>query len=76
MADRHLIDVHVLLLDDGKVLLSGRRDANPEFDGRWHLPSGKLDAGESVLTAAARELAEEVGVLIDPPTFSTSTPST
>lgn len=66
MADRHLIDVHVLLLDENAhVLLSQRRDPNPVFDGLWHLPSGKLDAGESVLAAAAREAEEEVGVLIE-----------
>ncbi|HEY9476101.1 MAG TPA: NUDIX domain-containing protein [Mycobacteriales bacterium] len=66
MADRHLIDVHVLLVRDGNVVLTRRRDTNPTFDGRWHLPSGKLDAGESVIAAAAREVAEEVGVIIDP----------
>lgn len=66
MADRHLVDVHVLLVRDDAVLLTQRRDTNPEFDGRWHLPSGKLDAGESVLDAAVREAEEEVGVLIDP----------
>ncbi|WP_434445691.1 NUDIX domain-containing protein [Lentzea sp. E54] len=65
MADRHLIDVHVLLVRDGEVLLSRRRDPDPRFDDRWHLPSGKLDAGESVLDAAAREAEEEIGVVID-----------
>ncbi|AXX29591.1 NUDIX domain-containing protein [Actinosynnema pretiosum subsp. pretiosum] len=76
MADRHLIDVHLLLLRPGpdpapgsgsgsEVLLSLRRDpAHPRFDNRWHLPSGKLDAGESALTAAAREAHEELGVTI------------
>ncbi|WP_033442129.1 NUDIX hydrolase [Saccharothrix sp. NRRL B-16314] len=66
MADRHLIDVHVLLVHDDRLLLTLRRDTNPAFDGLWHLPSGKLDAGESVLHAAAREAEEEVGVRIDP----------
>jgi mutator protein MutT len=66
MADRHLIDVHVLLIDDGNILLTRRRDTDPTFDGLWHLPSGKLDAGESALDAAARETEEEVGVLIEP----------
>jgi 8-oxo-dGTP diphosphatase len=66
MVDRHLVDVHVMLVDGGRVLLSRRRDRNPLFDGLWHLPSGKLDAGESVLDAAVREADEEVGVLIDP----------
>ena len=66
MADRHLIDVHVLLVRDDDVLLTRRRDTNPLFDGLWHLPSGKLDAGESVLDAAVREAEEEVGVHVDP----------
>ena len=66
MADRHLIDVHVLLVRDAHVLLTRRRDTNPMFDGLWHLPSGKLDAGESVLDAAVREAEEEVGVLVEP----------
>jgi 8-oxo-dGTP diphosphatase len=66
MADRHLIDVHLLLVRDGQVLLTRRRDTNPLFNGLWHLPSGKLDAGESVLHAAAREADEEIGVLVEP----------
>lgn len=66
MADRHLIDVHVLLIREGRVLLTQRRDPHPDFDGRWHAPSGKLDAGESVIDAAVREAEEEVGVFIDP----------
>lgn len=67
MADRHLVDVHILLIRDvEQVLLTQRRDPDPAFDGQWHAPSGKLDAGESVLDAAVREAGEEVGVLIDP----------
>jgi mutator protein MutT len=64
MADRHLIDVHLLLVRGDQVLLTRRRDANPAFDGRWHLPSGKLDAGESLPDAAVREANEEVGVVV------------
>lgn len=66
MPDRHLIDVHVILADRSNIPLTQRRDANPDFDGLWHLPSGKLDAGESLLHAAAREAEEEVGVLVNP----------
>jgi len=66
MADRHLIDVHVLLTDeDGRLLLT-QRAGTDEFAHRWHLPSGKLDAQEPVTVAAAREAWEEVGVRIDP----------
>ncbi|AOS64647.1 NUDIX domain-containing protein [Actinoalloteichus hymeniacidonis] len=58
-----VIDVHVLLVRDNDVLLTRRRHG--DWDAMWHLPSGKLDPGESVLDAAAREAAEEVGVLIE-----------
>lgn len=66
MVDRHLVDVHVLLVGGAELLLSQRRDPTPEFDGKWHLPSGKLDAGESVVDAAGREVAEEVGIAVQP----------
>jgi 8-oxo-dGTP pyrophosphatase MutT (NUDIX family) len=59
-----IIDVHVLLVREGELLLSQRR--GDYGGGMWHLPSGKLDPGESVLTAAAREAEEEVGVLVEP----------
>jgi 8-oxo-dGTP diphosphatase len=36
MADRHLIDVHVLLVRDDQLLLTRRRDVDPAFDGLWH----------------------------------------
>ncbi|WP_036507883.1 NUDIX domain-containing protein [Nocardia aobensis] len=65
MADRHLIDVHVLLADHARLLLTCRGGTD-EFAGRWHLPSGKLDKAEAITAAAAREAYEEVGVVIDP----------
>jgi 8-oxo-dGTP pyrophosphatase MutT (NUDIX family) len=66
MADRHLIDVHVLLVREDKILLTQRRDSNPLFDEQWHVASGKLEAGESVIAAVIREADEEIGVLIEP----------
>lgn len=66
MTARHIVDVHMLLVRAGKLLLSRRRDPLPQFDGRWHLPSGKLDSDESVLDAAVREADEEIGVRIRP----------
>ncbi|WP_326950918.1 NUDIX domain-containing protein [Amycolatopsis sp. NBC_01307] len=59
-----VIDVHVLLVRGDELLLTQRRGTYG--GGLWHLPSGKLDAGESLPAGAAREAAEEVGVLIDP----------
>lgn len=66
MADRHLIDVHILITDPDYRLLLTQRAGTDEFAGRWHLPSGKLDAGEPITEAAAREAREEVGVIIAP----------
>jgi 8-oxo-dGTP diphosphatase len=61
----NVMAAHLLLLRAGDVLL-GRR-ANTGFaDDMWHLPSGHLEARESVTTAAIREAAEEIGVVIDP----------
>lgn len=45
----------------------GRREVllvhRPRYDD-WSLPKGKLDGGEHVLTAAAREIAEETGLRV------------
>lgn len=65
MATQHLVDVHILFRRHGDILLSRRRSGD-EFDGRWHLPAGKLEPGESATAAAAREAMEEVGAAIDP----------
>ncbi|UGT59625.1 NUDIX hydrolase [Nocardia asteroides] len=65
MITRHLVDVHVLLTRQDEILLSLRRSGD-EFDARWHLPAGKLEAGEPAARGAAREAAEETGVEIDP----------
>lgn len=42
---------------DGKVLLTRRAD-----NGQWCLPSGGMDAGESTVEAAVREVFEETGL--------------
>ncbi|WP_346039508.1 NUDIX hydrolase [Actinomadura chokoriensis] len=59
---RTIVDVHALLFDqEGRVLLMER--ANTGYaDGQAGVPSGHLEAGESVLEAVLRETYEEVGV--------------
>ena len=61
---RVVVDAHLLLVRDNRVLLSQRRGGYG--DGMWHLPSGKTEAGESVEQAVIREAYEEVGVLVAP----------
>lgn len=67
MADRHLsvVDAHVILRRDGKVLLL-RRAANLYAAGQLCLPSGHLEAGESIVAAAVREAYEETGIVLEP----------
>lgn len=65
MIARHLVDVHILLIRDERILLSLRRSGD-KYDNRWHLPSGKLEAGESAAVGAVREAAEEIGVELEP----------
>ncbi|WP_067838545.1 NUDIX hydrolase [Nocardia lijiangensis] len=62
---RHTVtgDVHLVLLRNNEILLGQRRNTGFE-DGAWHLPSGHLEAAESVVTALIREAREEVGVVI------------
>jgi 8-oxo-dGTP diphosphatase len=47
-----------------EVLLVRRR--NPPDAGLWGFPGGHVDPGETALQAAARELAEETGVIATP----------
>lgn len=46
---------------DGRHLLA-RRPGHKRHGGLWEFPGGKLEAGESWLEAARRELAEELDV--------------
>jgi 8-oxo-dGTP diphosphatase len=55
------VAVGVLLRPDGTVLL-GNRPADKPWPGWWELPGGKLEPGETVLQALARELHEELGI--------------
>ena len=48
----------------GRVLLIRR--ARPPAAGSWTLPGGKVDAGETLERAVARELLEETSLLVQP----------
>ncbi len=53
----------VILLDpqDQILLLKGRLPSDPDGPGAWYTVGGGLEPGETVETAARREIAEETG---------------
>jgi 8-oxo-dGTP diphosphatase len=63
---RTAVAVGVLIRGDGAVLLADRPAGKP-YAGYWEFPGGKIEAGESVAQALARELHEELGIDIEVP---------
>lgn len=59
------VDCKLLYTADDQVLLALRHGTG-YADGQWNLPSGKLDAGETVDAAVCREAREEVGLRLGP----------
>lgn len=55
------VAVGVVIRPDGSLLLGQRPDGKP-YAGWWELPGGKVEPGETVLQALARELQEEIGI--------------
>lgn len=56
---RHVV-VHMVVEKEGKLLLV-KRAGNILETGKWSLPSGFLDRGETAKEGALRELKEETG---------------
>ena len=55
--------VDVVIPSEGGVVLI-RRAGDP-FEGRWALPGGFVEVGETVESAATREAAEETGLAVE-----------
>lgn len=64
-ADRPVVDVAVgILIQPGSQFLLTSRPEGKVYAGYWEFPGGKLEAGESVAQALARELSEELGITV------------
>ena len=55
----------VLIRPDGRFLLASRPPGKP-YASYWEFPGGKVEPDESISTALARELHEELGIDIGP----------
>jgi len=54
----------IVFNDAGEVLLQ-----RASSDGKWYLTGGAIDPGEQPADAAARELLEETGLIVEPYRF-------
>ena len=59
------VAVGVLMRRDGALLLASRPAGKPYAD-YWEFPGGKIEPGESIAHALARELHEELGITLGP----------
>ncbi len=57
--------VHVFFIEDDSILLLKRLNTG-YHDGDYSVPAGHIEANESVIGAAIREAAEELGIAIGP----------
>ena len=66
-----VVHVAVGVIARGDDIFITLRPDDVHQGGKWEFPGGKVEAGETVLQALKRELAEEVGISV-----SASTPLT
>jgi len=59
-----LVGVGAVVVKQGRVLLV-QRGTEPA-KGKWSIPGGLIDVGESLREAVAREVREETGLLVEP----------
>ena len=58
-----LVACGILMKEDGGFLMGSRPEGKP-YAGYWEFPGGKLEFGESVHQALAREMREELGLMV------------
>ncbi len=56
------VRVTAALIEEGGRILLARRKPGKHMAGRWELPGGKVEPGESPEQSLARELAEELAI--------------
>ena len=56
--------VVALVINEQKQVLIARRQSGQHLAGFWEFPGGKVEAGESFVSALMRELYEEVAIQV------------
>jgi 8-oxo-dGTP diphosphatase len=64
LAERRIRCVGAVIFDDAGRLLLVRRAHEPGR-GRWSVPGGRVEAGETDAQAVIREVAEETGLVVE-----------
>ena len=60
-----IIGVGAVIIKDGKILLEKRK--NDPGKGKWSIPGGLVELGESVEQTVIREVKEETGLDVEKP---------
>ena len=62
--DTPLVGVGAIIIDEDRVVLVKRGHA--PLQGKWSIPGGVLEVGETLRKAVVREVREETGLTIEP----------
>jgi len=60
--DKPRVAVGAVVIHDGRVLLVQR--GQPPAEGFWAIPGGSVELGETLQSAAEREIKEETGIIV------------
>jgi len=63
--DHPVVGVGAIIISKGKILLEKRK--NEPSRGKWSIPGGLVELGESVEQAVIREVKEETGLDVEAP---------
>lgn len=60
---KSVIIAATIVVEDGKLLMM--QEAKSGCRGKWYIPAGRVELGESPLTGAEREVEEETGLIME-----------